>query len=410
MNLRKYEVLTFLQSTMRTFTLISTLSILASGSFAQLTDDAAARCPKLPDMINPFALPDPFTFYNGQPVRTKADWACRRAEIAELLQRFELGSLPKSKATVKGTLYDDGEFGVAVTDGGKSIAFNVTIRLPGATPAPTSTPVPTPAPTEPAPEDAAPSHGHAATGTSSRGQGLFYDLYGKDHPAGAIIASAWGISRLIDALEQVPEARIDTKHLGVTGCSRFGKAALIIGAFEERIALTIPEEGGTGGAGCWRIADGIKRRGINIQTPSQIITENTWFGPVFDKYASNAAALPTDHHLLTALIAPRAVYIPENGYIDWLGPESTWGCQNAAKTVWKALGVEDRIGFEQTGGAAGGHNHCQFPAQQAPGIVAFADRFLKGKKADTSKYFRTEATFPDYNEKEWITWDTPRLA
>src|SRR5262249_41259061 len=60
----------------------------------------------------------------------------------------------------------------------------------------------------------------AQTDASSRGHGLFYDLYGNTHPAGSMMAWAWGISRLIDALEQTPDARIDPMRLGVTGCSR----------------------------------------------------------------------------------------------------------------------------------------------------------------------------------------------
>ena len=42
---------------------------------------------------------------------------------------------------------------------------------------------------------------------SSRGQGVFYDLYGSAHTAGAMIAWAWGVSRLIDALEQTTAPR-----------------------------------------------------------------------------------------------------------------------------------------------------------------------------------------------------------
>jgi cephalosporin-C deacetylase-like acetyl esterase len=40
---------------------------------------------------------------------------------------------------------------------------------------------------------------------------------------------------------------IDLKHLAVTGCSYTGKLALIAGAFDERIALTIAQESGGGG-------------------------------------------------------------------------------------------------------------------------------------------------------------------
>jgi len=51
---------------------------------------------------------------------------------------------------------------------------------------------------------------------------------------------AWGVSRIIDALEALPEARIDLSRIAVSGCSFQGKIALYAGAFDERIALTIP--------------------------------------------------------------------------------------------------------------------------------------------------------------------------
>lgn len=82
---------------------------------------------------------------------------------------------------------------------------------------------------------------------SSRGQGLFYTLYGANHSAGALMAWAWATSLIIDRLEATPAARINTSRIGVTGCSRNGKGALVAGAFDSRIALTVPQESGTGG-------------------------------------------------------------------------------------------------------------------------------------------------------------------
>lgn len=108
----------------------------------------------------------------------------------------------------------------------------------------------------------------------SRGKGLFYEMYGSDHSASAIMAWAWGVSRLIDALLKTPAARIDPTRLGITGCSRNGKGALAAGAFEERINLTVPQEPGAGGAASWRVSDAQKAAGKNVQTLSQIVGEN----------------------------------------------------------------------------------------------------------------------------------------
>ncbi|KAF5314588.1 hypothetical protein D9611_007057 [Ephemerocybe angulata] len=398
---------------MITFTRLAALLALLLPVLAQDQEDAS-RCSKIPDEINLTPLTDPFTFFNGQRVNSKSDWTCRRAEISQLVQRYQLGQLPTvPSSAVKATYFEESrpKVNVAVTVGDKSISFNVTI-VPATEPGKDSSPAiisvgGTTIPTLTGVANILFNNDEIAAQTSpsaSRGVGLFYDLYGKDHSAGSLMAWAWGIGRVIDALEKLPEAKIDTKHLGVTGCSRNGKGVLIAGAFEPRIALTIPQEGGAGGPSCWRISDYLARKGINTQTAHQIITENTWHSPAFEPYVNQVGILPFDQHLVTALIAPRALYVPEND-VEWLGPESAWGCQRAARTVWEALGVEDRIGFDQTAV----HSHCLFPESEVEGLTAFVDRFLRGKKVKTDGYFKTEAEYPDYSDKFWRNWRVPTL-
>ena len=89
-------------------------------------------------------------------------------------------------------------------------------------------------------------------GISSEGSGNFTSgKYFDANPdykgnTGALVAWAWGVSRIIDMLEQNPDV-IDPAKTGIHGCSRFGKAAFVIGAFDQRIALGLPLEPGTGG-------------------------------------------------------------------------------------------------------------------------------------------------------------------
>ena len=126
-------------------------------------------------------------------------------------------------------------------------------------------------------------------------------------------AWAWGVSRVVDALERLPAANIDTTRLGVSGCSRDGKGALVAGAFEPRIALTIPQESGSGGASCWRLSDYMLAHGISTQTASEIVQENVWLGPAFNSFDSSSVhTLPFDHHLLAALVAPRGLFVIES--------------------------------------------------------------------------------------------------
>lgn len=268
-------------------------------------------CPATPSTakFNDTKLTSPFKFVNGRSVRTKNDWACRAAEIGQLLQKNELGPIPSKPRHVAGAL-SDGTLTVTASNANTSVSFTARITLPttGTGPFPAviafgGLSIPLPAGVASIVFD---NSGIAQQNDqSSRGVGTFYDLYGADHPAGAMSAWSWAVSRIIDALETTKNTQIDLKHLAVTGCSRNGKGALVAGAFDSRIALVIPQESGSGGSACWRISDAMLAGGITTQTASEIVQENVWFGPAFDAFANNVSTLPVDHHLLAALVAPR---------------------------------------------------------------------------------------------------------
>ena len=244
--------------------------------------------------------------------------------------------------------------------------------------------------------------------TASRGLGLFYNLYGSTATASAMTAWVWGVSRIIDALENTPSANINTQKIAVTGCSRDGKGALMAGAFEPRIALTIPQESGSGGDTCWRLSKFEKDSGQQVQEATEIVTENVWFSTNFNNYVNAVDTLPYDHHLLAALVAPRAMISYENTDFEWLSPLSAWGCMSAAHTVWEALGVPQNHGFEQVGG----HQHCQWPASLTASLNAFFDTFLLGKSGESTDYFATNNVFAGvpWTPSQWIQWTTPTLA
>lgn len=241
------------------------------------------------------------------------------------------------------------------------------------------------------------------TNGSSRGRGKFYQLYGSNHSAGAMTAWAWGVSRLIDALEQTPNTNIDASRLGVTGCSRNGKGALIAGALDERIALTIPQESGSGGSASWRVSDAQRSAGQNVQTLSQIVTENVWFRDSFSQFSNTATRLPFDHHEVLGLVAPRALLVIENTDQEWLGNQSTYTAAIVAREIWEALDVADHMGVSQVGG----HSHCQFPSSQQPEVDAFVERFLLGTNANTN-ITRTDGNF-NVDLNRWVNWNTPNL-
>ena len=351
-------------------------------------------------------LPDPFTLMDGTPVVTLSDWACRRAELRELVAEYELGPKPPKPSSVTASFSGD-TLTIDVSEGDASISFTVTISKPdGAGPfpaiiayGPPSLPIPSSVATITFSNDTIAEQQDA----TSRGQGLFYQLYGNNHRAGAVIAWAWGVSRIIDALETTPEAGIDATRIGVTGCSRNGKGALAAGAYDARIALTLPQESGSGGSACWRVSDYQMSQGENVQTLAEITGENVWFRQSFRQFNNTATRLPYDHHLLAGLVAPRGLLMIENTDQIWLGNLSCYTCGVAARRIWDALGVSDRMGFSQVGHA----DHCGFPAAQQPELTAYINRFLLGESGDTD-VLMTDGSYT-FDEERWVDWDTPTL-
>ncbi|KAF9872358.1 hypothetical protein CkaCkLH20_10185 [Colletotrichum karsti] len=367
-------------------------------------------CPALPNGLGTSSsvLPDPFTFQNGAKVASKADWSCRQAEISSQLQRLELGTLPPKPQSLTAS-YSGNKLTINISDGGKSISFAVTISKPSGNSVPAiiaygaaSIPVPSNVGTITFNNDEIAQQ----QGGGSRGKGKFYDLYGSGHSAGALMAWAWAVSRIIDALELTPSVGIDLSRLGVTGCSRNGKGAFVAGAFDSRIALTLPQESGAGGAGCWRIADWQNRNGFSVQDAKQIVTENPWFSPNFNQYTSNVNQLPFDHHMLAGLIAPRPIYIMENPDYEWLGTMSTYGCMGGARKQWQALGSLDTFGYSQVGG----HAHCSFPSSQQAELSAFINKFLLKTSGGSTSIYRTDQTYNNFNVDSWSPWSVPTLS
>jgi hypothetical protein len=307
---------------------------------------------------------------------------------------------------------EKGAFNVTVTEGDVNVTFTAQSQLPaadavagqeGGIPAIIAIGVPTiPIPPDVAVITFTMDVVGQGLGLQSRGKGIFYDLYEPDHPAGALVAWTWGVSRLIDALQKHPETKINAQRLGMACCSRMGKGTMVIRAFEPRLKLTIPQESGAGGAACWHISDHLVRnRGVNTQTAAQIVKENVWFGPAFDSYVGQVGVLPFDQHLLAALIAPRALLVEDNTGIDWLGPESAWGCQRAVRTVW--------TGWAYLIGWGCRYHQVTIVARFLKPLSPMLRHLLKDKEKVNTTVFYTSAEFPEFRDEDWIDWDVPRL-
>ena len=215
-----------------------------------------------------------------------------------------------------------------------------------------------------------------------RGEHNFDRLYPELKDNGAYSEWAWGFSRLIDGLQQLgPEVtKIDTKHIGVSGCSYAGKMALYCGAFDERVALTIAQEPGGGGAAAWRVSHTME----GVEDLDR--TDYHWFleSQRENFHGDSVYQLPYDQHELCAMVCPRALLLLGNPDYQWLADSSMWVSAQAARKVWERFGIADRMGCS----IVGGHPHCQLPENQWPEVQAFIDKFLLGKEVDTNNILR----------------------
>ncbi|HKP63490.1 MAG TPA: hypothetical protein VJV78_42435, partial [Polyangiales bacterium] len=349
-------------------------------------------------------LPDPFAMHDGVRITSKTGWRCRRNEIKQDIEKYEIGPKPEKpmvEASVSG-----GKLNVKVTTSAGSIMLSSTVTAASGSDCVaigmnTKSSLVTGCVQVPFMHDQVVKYGN----DSSRSQSdpfykLYPDLWNK---VSNYAAWSWGISRLIDGLIQVKgELQIDPSKIAVHGCSYAGKMALFAGAFDERIALTIAQESGGGGINSWRTSqDFTSRTGTNIEKIDN--TNYAWF--LSSMKQADPYSLPHDHHELIAMIAPRAIVAMGNQDYEWLGDESGWKSINAAKEVWKALGVADRIGFDFTSN----HQHCSAPASQVATAKAFVDKFLKGQSANTAIAIQPQEGNFELDFTKSIDWQTPTL-
>jgi hypothetical protein len=161
---------------------------------------------------------------------------------------------------------------------------------------------------------------------------------------GALRAWAWGAARGLDYLETDPS--IDTGNVGIEGVSRYGKAALVTLAFEERFAFGLIGSSGKGGTT-------LHRRNFGEAVENLTGWGYHWMAGNYLKYGASAGEygpmdasdLPVDSHQLIAMCAPRLAFIsygiPEKGDAHWLDHRGSYMAAVAAGPVYKLLGAGD---------------------------------------------------------------------
>ncbi|HEY6724730.1 MAG TPA: hypothetical protein VI197_11905 [Polyangiaceae bacterium] len=381
-------------------------------------EDTGADCPEPPlpgfaELPEISYLPDPFLMADGTPMTTRAQWRCRRAEIKAMLEKYDVGEKPGAPTTFQASL-NGNTLNITVGEDGETFDITAPIARPDGAP---SGPIPAiigiNTPTGSLPANLFSERGIATiTFTSeqlapsgfsggARGDGNFYRLY-PGATAGFMIRWAWGVSRIIDALYALPEANIDVTRLAVSGCSYQGKIALYAGAFDERIALTIPHESGGGGTISWRYSDMLEKRD-NTEVENLLHAQGApWYAEALMQFNDNPDKLPFDHHELIAMVAPRAFLAIESTAIARMGAEAARIDALAAREMWTALGVPHRMGATEEN-----VNHCVWHDGFTPDLEAYLDEFLLGDQGADTDILRSK--FTNLDTETWIPWETPTL-
>jgi len=331
-------------------------------------------------------LPDPFKFANNQRVKTKEDWQKRRAELLKQVLEYEYGRVPSDPGQVKGVEENPSQDSPA-----GSTVHHITVSMGPqgkiTTPLILTTPSgkgPFPVivkgdlgwgPVKPEIVALVIQRGYAlaefdrtqvAPDKNDRATGV-YTLY-PDYDWGALAAWAWGFGRVTDYLETRPD--IDKSKIIVTGHSRGGKAALLAGVLDERVALTVPNGSGCGGAGLYRVEWPTSENLRNIERVFPY-----WFAPHFDEFIGHENQLPFDQHEVRALVAPRALFSTDSLDDLWANPLGTQISFLASREVYSFLGAPEKIGLHYRHGPHE-HNLEDFTA-----MLDFADATLLGKQS-----------------------------
>ena len=348
---------------------------------------------------NPYpTLPDPLALKNGRTVTTAAMWRTRRAEILEDFEREVYGRRPKNtprvtwevKSTTNGM---NGDVPIITkelvghVDNSSYPQVTVDIQLSLSTPANAKGPVPVimqfgggfgpgrgaagrggppagaPAPAPPAgptwqQQVLTRGWGYAQIVPNSiqadNGAGLTSGVIGlvnKGQPRklddwGALSAWGWGASRALDYFET--DKAVDATRVAIQGHSRYGKAALVTMAFDERFATGYISSSGAGGAKLHR-----RKFGEVVENVAGA-TEYHWMAGNYLKYAGNWDALPVDSHELIALCAPRPVFLsagkgaepnPDGTTVQindaWVDAKGSFLAAVGAGPVYRLLGKKD---------------------------------------------------------------------
>ncbi|MDN3204078.1 glucuronyl esterase domain-containing protein [Algoriphagus sediminis] len=338
-------------------------------------------------------VPDPLIFEDGETVKNKPDWEKRRVELIELFDKEIYGRTPQKlpdlswellweKDTLIGGIETSYRKMEGMVDNSEFPEISVSIDFEYAIPKSAASSVPLvmefgwkwpkgmrrpPSPPGPSWQEQVLKEGWGFgilipnSYQADHGAGLRSGIIGlinKGEPRdlddwGTLKAWAWGESRALDLLETDP--KVDAQKVVIEGLSRYGKAALVTMAYDDRFAVGLIGSSGAGGAK-------LLRRTFGEQVENLASSgEYHWFAPNFIKYAGplTPTDLPVDAHELIALCAPRPVFIS-------VGSPEVEGQWIDAKGMFEAMVLADPV-YELLG-------KNPLSTSQFPTIQTFLDR------------------------------------
>ncbi len=339
-------------------------------------------------------LPNPFMMNDGTMVRSISDWTKRRAEIKSMMLYYQYGFMPpapdniiarelSSKSVFNGAAT---EKRILLTLGPNSqIKINIGMMIPNS-----GGPFPAIIKFTPHLGETGLRDIPIACELIDRGyiaceyarDSVDPDVEGNDvigaaqsaypeYDWAALAAWAWGCHRVVDYFMTLD--CVDKERIAITGHSRDGKAALLAGALDERIALTVPNGSGCGGGGCYRV-----RVGESLKLITEPKRFSYWFHKRLRDFADKETRLPFDQHFLKALVAPRALLTTDALGDKWANPIGEQQTYLAAQPVFDFLNASGNNGihFRQ-----GGHDQM---IEDWQALADFADKIFFNKKSSRS--------------------------
>ncbi len=371
---------------------ILVLLVVALWSSSVAAQGPAYDFPSFENLIAKRGLNDPFMMVDGRRVKTLEDWEKQRMYIKDMLLYYQYGYYPPAPKNLKVEIKSSKtilngratETQLVLSMGPN---HSITMRIDLSVPVKGSGPFP-------------------VVITGDRGWGrteglevatdrgyIVADFYRTDldpdnddrtngvHPHypeydwATLSVWAWGYYRVVDYLMTLED--VDKDKIVVTGHSRGGKTALLAGAMDSRIAITVPAGSGAGGCGSLKYLEGGAQKLMHITRDDKY---DYWFQPRFDDFARRVNRLPFDQHFLKALVAPRPMLCTDGLHDEWANP---WGAQQtteAAREVYKFFGVPDKIGNHYR---QGGHHHN---VESWEALLDFSDHNFFGKALPSDFY------------------------